>query len=177
MVVLFFPSPTFLQAMIEIVMGKRFSSFAGLNFGVWVSFEKMGHTGFGGGGVDVRTKNVGIWLWGWVLFLSLFPLIPFLFSPLLQDPHVRAVFDELHACYLLFLPPMRFYISRVLGYFYLFILSMIVFLFGSAIPCITAIRPNIPPRLYLFLHFNTFQPALQRIKNGRTWYLIFTKSG
>jgi len=31
----------------------------------------------GGGGVDVRTKNVGIWLWGWVLFLSLFPLILF----------------------------------------------------------------------------------------------------
>jgi hypothetical protein len=48
MVVLFF-LPTFLQAKIEIVMGKRFSSFAGLNFGVWVLFEKMGHTGFGWG--------------------------------------------------------------------------------------------------------------------------------
>jgi len=68
---LFFLSfPTFLQVKIGVVMGKRFSSFVGLNFGVWVSFEKMGHTGFGGGGVDVRTKNVGIWLWGWVLFLS-----------------------------------------------------------------------------------------------------------
>jgi len=49
----FFFLPTFLQAKIEIVMGKRFSSFAGLNFGVWVLFEKMGHTGFGWG-----------W-WGW----------------------------------------------------------------------------------------------------------------
>lgn len=58
-------------------MGKRFSSFVGLNFGVWVSFEKMGHYRLWGGGVDVRTKNVGIWLWGWVLFLSLFPLILF----------------------------------------------------------------------------------------------------
>lgn len=62
---------------IEVVMGKRFSSFVGLNFGVWVSFEKMGHYWLWGGGVDVRTKNVGIWLWGWVLFLSLFPLILF----------------------------------------------------------------------------------------------------
>lgn len=38
-------------------MGKRFSSFVGLNFGVWVSFEKMGHYRLWGGGVDVRTKK------------------------------------------------------------------------------------------------------------------------
>lgn len=37
-------------------MGKRFSSFVGLNFGVWVSFEKMGHTGFGDAGLTYVQK-------------------------------------------------------------------------------------------------------------------------
>jgi len=61
-------------------MGKRFSSFAGLNFGVWVSFEKMGHTllALGAAGLTYVQKKcwhtaVGL---GFV-FLPLFPLILF----------------------------------------------------------------------------------------------------
>jgi len=57
-------------------MEKRFSSFAGLNIGVWVSFEKMGHTGFGAVGLTYVQKCWHMAV-GWVLFLSLFPLILF----------------------------------------------------------------------------------------------------
>ena len=66
--------------------------------------------------------------------------------------------------------PMRFYISRVLECF-LCCQALVFFLvqFFASLP----IPPNISPVSCLFCSTCFFQPVLQWIKEGRTWYLIF----
>ena len=91
--------------------------------------------------------------------------------PFLQVPYSCAI-DELHACCLLsrFILPMRFYISRVLECC-LCCQTLFFFLvqFFASLP----IPPNISPVSCFFCSTCFFQPVLQWIKEGRTWYLIF----